>query len=170
MIAESLQQEIPAPDAGAGFSRWQQRAGTVGTAGRKVVLASVGLCAYVVDGAAAVVKRGARFITSAEHRGVRMSRDATRRFSDLEEQVVTEMRKLQDEVDENVDHLRTGVLSPKASADEELEKRVELVLSNLGLPSRERLERLSREIDELNQKIDQQLMRLPDKPYPEPLG
>jgi hypothetical protein len=170
MIANSMQQERPALESGAGFSRWQRKAGAVGEAGRKVVLASVGLCAYVVDGAAAVVKSGTRLFTSAEHRGVRMSRDVTRRFGDLEEQAVTEMRKLQEDVDESVDHLRAGILSPKGDMDEELEKRVELVLSNLGLPSRERLERLGQEIDDLNQKIDQQLMRLPETPYPEPLG
>jgi hypothetical protein len=170
MIVNTMQQEISAPEVGAGFSGWQRRAGSVGMAGRKVVLASVGFFAYVVDGAAVVVKSGTRLFTSAEHRGVRMSRDVTRRFGDLEEQAVAEMRKLQEDVDENVDHLRVGILNSKGSTDEELEKRVELVLNNLGLPSRERIERLGQEIDDLNQKIDQQLMRLPDKPYPEPLG
>jgi hypothetical protein len=40
----------------------------------------------------------------------------------------------------------------------------------MGLPSRERLERLSQEIDDLNHKIDQQLTRLPERPIPDPLG
>ena len=99
-----------------------------------------------------------------------MSRDFRRQFGELEEQAVSEMRKLQDQVDENVDHLRGGLMDARSSADEDLEKRVELVLSNMGLPSRERLERLSMEIDELNRKLDQQLRRLPDRPIPDPLG
>ncbi len=131
---------------------------------------TVGLGAYIVDGALAVYKGGLRFVSSAERRGQRMSRDFTRRFGDFEEHAVSEMRKLQDQVDENVDHLRGGFIDAKSSADEDLEKRVELVLSNMGLPSRERLERLSMEIDELNRKLDQQLRRLPDRPIPDPLG
>ena len=99
-----------------------------------------------------------------------MSRDFTRRFGDFEEHAVGEMRKLQDQMDENVDHLRGGFMDATSSADEDLEKRVELVLSNMGLPSRERLERLSQEIDDLNQKLDQQLRRLPDRPIADPLG
>jgi hypothetical protein len=173
MIADTVQQEVPAPAAGAGLRQLQHKAGTVGgtvsEAGRKVVLASVGLCAYVVDGAAAVYQEGVRLFSSAEQRGQRMSRDITRRFGDLEEQAVTEMRKLHYQVDENVDQLRGGFLETNSSADQDLEKRVELVLTNMGLPSRERLERLSQEIDDLNQKIDRQLLRLPDRPVPDAL-
>jgi hypothetical protein len=170
MVAHTIQQEESVPSAAVGLSTLQRKAGTLGHAGRKVVLASFGLCAYVVDGAAAVYQNGLRLFSSAERRGQRMSRDMMRRFGDLEEQAVGEMRKLQDQVDENVDYLRGGLIDTKSSAEEDLEKRVELVLSNMGLPSRERLERLSREIDDLNHKIDQQLMRLPEQSAPNPLA
>jgi poly(hydroxyalkanoate) granule-associated protein len=170
MIAETVQQEMPASPVDAGLRQWQRKLDTVSGAGRKVVLASVGLGAYVVDGAASVYKAGVRFVTSAERRGARMGRDVKHRFSDLEEQTVNEMRKLQDSVDINIEQLRGGSFGSGSAMDEELEKRVELVLANLGFPTRERLERLSQEIDDLNQKIDQQLKRLPDQPYPEPLG
>lgn len=162
MIADTVQHEMPAPAADAGLSTLQRKVGIVGQAGRKVVLASVGLCAYVVDGAAAVYQGGARLFSSAERRGQQMSRYVTRRFGDLEEQAVGEMRKLQEQVDENVDYLRSNYIDTQSGADGDLEKRVELVLSNMGLPSRERLERLNQEIDDLNHKIDQQLMRLPE--------
>jgi polyhydroxyalkanoate synthesis regulator phasin len=170
MIADTVQQEMPAPAAGVGLSHLQRKVSTAGAAGRRLVLASVGLFAYVADGAAAVYQEGVRLFSSAERRGQRMSRDLTRRFGDLEEQAVGEMRKLQNEAEANVDHMRSGFLATKSSADEDLEKRVELVLSNMGLPSRERLERLSQEIDDLNHKIVQQLLRLPDRPVADPLG
>jgi parvulin-like peptidyl-prolyl isomerase len=170
MIADMVQKEMPAPSAGAGLRQLQHKVGAVEVAGRKVVLAYVGLCAYIVDGAAAVYQEGVRFFSAAERRGQRMSRDLTRRFGDLEEQAVGEMRRLQDQVDVNVDHLRGGLLDSKDISEEDLEKRVELVLTNMGLPSRERLARLSQEIDDLNQKIDQQLRRLPEQPVPDPLA
>lgn len=170
MIAEPVQQDVLAPSTDAGLNHFQHKAGALGNAGHKVVLAYVGLGAYIADGAAAVYKGGLRFFATAERRGQRMSRDLTRRFGDLEEQAVSEMRKLQDQMDGNVDHLRGGFMDAKSSADEDLEKRVELVLSNMGLPSRDRLERLSMEIDELNRKLDLQLRRLPDRPIPDPLG
>ncbi len=170
MIADTVQQDVPAPSIGAGLNHLPHKTGAVGEAGRKLTLASVGLGAYIVDGVMAVYRGGIRFFSSAERRGQRMSRDITRRFGDFEEQAVNEMRKLQDQVDENVDQLRIGFVDAKYTADEDLEKRVELVLSNMGLPSRERLERLSMEIDDLNRKIDQQLRRLPERPIPDPLG
>ena len=170
MIVDMVQQDVPAPSAGAGLDYLQHTASTVGGTSRKIALASVGLGAYIVDGALAVYRGGLRFVSSAERRGQRMTRDATRRFGDFEEHAVSEMRKLQDQVDDNVNHLRGGLMDAGSSADEDLEKRVELVLSNMGLPSRERLERLSMEIDELNRKLDQQLKRLPDRPIPDPLG
>lgn len=170
MIAETVQQDTPASLAGAGLRQWQRKAGAVGEAGRKLVLASIGFYGYMVDGTVSVYQSGMRLFTSAERRGEQMGRAVVRRFSDLEEQTVNEMRKLQESVDTNLGQLRGAHSEPKPGADQELERRVELVLANLGFPTRERLERLSQEIDELNQKIDQQLTRLPDQPYLDPLG
>jgi hypothetical protein len=170
MIAEPVRQEMPAPSVAAGLDHLQYRTRVVGDAGRKIALASVGFCAFIVDGAVAVYKGGVHLFSSAELRGQRMSRDLTRRFGDFEEHAVGEMRKLQGQMDENVEQLRGSLMDAKSGADEDLEKRIELILSNMGLPSRERLERLSQEIDDLNQKLDQQLRRLPDRPIADPLG
>jgi hypothetical protein len=169
MIADTIQQEMPAPEAGSGVDRVMRPVRSAKEAGRKVVLATVGACAYLVDGAAAVYGRGTRLFSSAERRGQRMSREVTKRFGDLEEQAVGEMRKLQEQAEGSVDNL-SGIGDGHSLDEYELEKRVELVLANLGLPSRERLERLSHEIDDLNQKIDQQLQRLPSQPLADPLG
>ena len=130
MIADMVQTEMPAPPVDAGLNQLQHKVGAVEEAGRKVVLASVGLCAYIVDGVAAVYQEGIRFFSSAERRGLRMSRDITRRFGDLEAQAVGEMRRLQNQVD--VDHMYGGFLEAKDSSEEDLEKRVRTRIDQYG--------------------------------------
>jgi hypothetical protein len=146
-----------------GVQRWWQAAEKTAASVRKLVLAYVGAGAYVWDGAAAVYRSGERLLAGAEKRGVRMEQDVRRRFGNFEAQAVNEMRKLQGQADESIQHMRE-------SHSEEIEKRVELALANMGLPSRERLERLSQEIDALNQKLDEQILRLPAEPILDPLG
>lgn len=159
MTVNMIELEQPALTAEAGAQRWQQAADLA----RKLVLAYVGAGAYLVDGTAAVLRGGERLLASAEKRGMAMEQDAQRRFGNLEAQAVNEVRKLQGQAEEGFQHVRE-------SRNEEIEKRVELALMNMGLPSRERLERLSQEIDALNQKLDAQILRLPSEPIPDPLG
>jgi poly(hydroxyalkanoate) granule-associated protein len=171
MPAGAMQAEEPAAsikvEAGADMhAAVEQQAAKVKAAGRKFVLAYLGAGAYVLDGFAGVYRRGERLLASAEKRGAVMERDARRRFGNLEEQAVHEMRKLQGQAEESMQQMRES----RGSANEEVEKRVELALANMGLPSRERLERLSQEIDALNQKLDEQILRLPADPIPDQLG
>jgi poly(hydroxyalkanoate) granule-associated protein len=175
MTVETMQRQQPAleTDAGAASDVSAKRGRMIPPAVeqaavsvRKLVLAYVGAGAFVVDGAAAVYHRGERLLTSAEKRGAVMEQTARRRFGSLEEQAVHEMRKLQGQAEENMQH----VLQSGGEVNEEVEKRVELVLANMGLPSRERLQRLSQEIDALNQKLDAQIMRLPAEPISDQLG
>ena len=70
-----------------------------------------------------------------------------------------ELHKAQRQVGENVQQMKSTVVDTRSEVEEELEKRVELVLANLGIPSRERLERLSQEIEVLNQKLDLELQK-----------
>lgn len=170
----AMQAEQPAPLAGASAKRWPQTvAGAAAktttkaaASGRKWVLAVVGVGALVLDGAATAYRSGEHLLNSAERRGVTMEREARRRFGKLEEQAVGEMRKLQGQAEEGMEQIRAS----RSGANEEFEKRVELVLANMGLPSRERLERLSQEIDTLNQMLDEQILRLPSNPLPDQLG
>lgn len=161
-----MQMEKPAPLAGAGARRLPEAIEKTAASGRKWALAVIGAGAYVLDGAAAVLRSGERLLDSAERRGAAMERGARQRFGKLEEQAVGEMRKLQGQAEEGMDQMRVS----RGSVNEEIEKRVELVLANMGLPSRERLERLSQEIDALNQMLDEQIMRLPSDPIPDQLG
>ena len=61
MIVDMVQQDVPAPSAGAGLNYLQHQVNTVGGTGRKIALAYVGLGAYIVDGAVAVYRGGMRF-------------------------------------------------------------------------------------------------------------
>ena len=173
-VPDLMQAEQPAPLAGASAKRWPQAAADsaaktaakTAASGRKWVLAVVGVGAFVLDGAAAVYRSGEHLLESAERRGTTMESAARRRFGKLEEQAVGEMRKLQGQAEEGMEQMRVS----RSGVNEEIEKRVELVLANMGLPSRERLERLSQEIDALNQMLDEQILRLPTDPIPDQLG
>jgi hypothetical protein len=56
--------------------------------------------------------------------------------------------------------LRAGVVESSHLAEDELERQVERMLVHFGIPSRDRLERLSSEIEQLNARIDDELERL----------
>lgn len=166
IMSDRMPVEQPAPLAGAGGKRWPQAVEKTAASGRRWALAAVGAGAYVLDGVVAVYRSGEHLLDSAERRGAAMERGARQRFGKLEEQAVGEMRKLQGQAEEGMEQMRVS----RGSVNEEIEKRVELALANMGLPSRERLERLSQEIDALNQMLDEQILRLPADPIPDQLG
>ena len=128
-------------------------------ASHKALLAYLGFWALTVDGAAGVYKNGVQLFNDAEARGSQMERAFAKRFQRMEEHAAEELHKAQRQVDNNVQQVRSTVVDARSEVEEELEKRVELVLANLGIPSRERLERLSQEIEYLNQKLDLELQR-----------
>ena len=166
MTVKTIELEQPASLVNTGAKQMEQVAETASASGRKLVLESVGAGAYVLDGILAVYRRGERLLDRSARRGATMQGTFRRRFGALEEQAVHEIRKLQGQAEDGMGQLRES----RGGANEEIERRVELALANMGLPSRERLERLSQEIDMLNQKLDEQILRLPREPLPDPLG
>lgn len=56
--------------------------------------------------------------------------------------------------------LESDLAATGALAEEELERQVDLALARLGIPTRERILRLGREIDALTARIDRELERL----------
>lgn len=163
MTVKTMELEQPAVLDETSTKQWQQKAEAATESGRKLVLASVGAGAYVLDGVMTVYQYGERLLNQAEKRGVTMQRTFRRRFGTLEEQAVSELRKLQGQAEDGIQHMRE-------TQTEEMERRVELALANMGLPSRERLDRLNEEIDALNRKLDEQILRLPSEPLPDQLG
>ena len=132
-------------------SGWKSVAG----AGHTVFLAYLGLWAIVYDSTLGVYQGSAKLLGSAEQRGERMENDVTRRFHLVEEKTADDLKRLQDQVESNVGQVRGEVLD----IEEEMEKRIQQVLANLGIPSRERVERLSQEIDSLTERIDRELLQ-----------
>ena len=55
--------------------------------------------------------------------------------------------------------MKLTVYEARGETQEDLERSVEMVLASLGVPSRDRLERLSMEIDELNERLDRELLK-----------
>ena len=166
MTVNTMELEQSAPLAGVEAEQWRQPIAATRTSARKLALAYLGAAAYAGDGVVALYRSGERLLASAERRGAAMEHGVRRRFGNLEEQAVQEMRKLQGQAEDGLQQMRES----RGGVNEEVEKRVELVLANMGLPSRERLERLSQEIDALNQKLDEQILRLPAEPIADQLG
>ncbi len=160
MKANTMKMELPKQLNVAGLQKQMSADwASARTASHKTLLAAVGAWALMVDGAAGVYKSGVQLFNDAEARGEQMERDFAKRFQYIEERATKELHKAQRQVGENVEQMKSTVVDTRSEVEEELEKRVELVLANLGIPSRERLERLSQEIEYLNQKLDLELQK-----------
>lgn len=134
---------------------WQ----TLSDSGRKVALAYVGMWAMVLDGVQSLLQRSVKLLNDAEQRGASMEDALNQRLGHMEKSATRGIEELQHRLDENVQQVGKGVTGAREELEEELEKRVEQALINLGIPTRERLERLNQEIDRLNAKIDKELSR-----------
>jgi hypothetical protein len=125
--------------------------------GRRLTLVSVGAWATMLDAANDLTQAGRRLIEQAEQRGERMEGSVVKRFRQLEQKTVGQLRDLQDGI--HLDEARTSLDVTLTQTQDELSDRIQAVLDGLGIPSREQLERLNREIDLLNDKIDSELQR-----------
>lgn len=120
--------------------------------GRKAVLAYAGLWGLAYDEAKAILERGKKLVDEAEHRG-----------EEFEETAASEAQKARKEAEERVKKLQKRlekrIRRTESKTEKQLERQVQDVLDRLGIPSRERIEKLNREIDALTKKIDQQLAK-----------
>jgi hypothetical protein len=125
--------------------------------GRRLTLLSVGAWATMFDAANDLTSAGRRLIEQAEQRGERMEVGFVKRFRQLEQKTVGQLRDLQGGM--HLDEARTSLDATLTQTQDELADRIQAVLDGMGIPSREQLERLNREIDSLNDKIDSELQR-----------
>lgn len=132
----------------------------------RVLRISVGAWGLVYDAAADAARDPSDAMDRIERRGLRVER-----FLKLE------WRRLRKEGRSEIAHLvgrargtaavparwvKQEIVATGTFAEDEVEHQVERVLERLGIPSRERLERLSQEIEGLSAKIDLELLRLDD--------
>lgn len=114
---------------------------------RKTFLAYAGLWGMAYDEAKELVDRGKELVDKAENRGEKIEKRTSQEAKKYYEQAETRLNKVQTRV-------RKRFETSESTAEQELETQVERVLERLGIPSRERIVRLSSEIEALSQKID----------------
>jgi poly(hydroxyalkanoate) granule-associated protein len=131
----------------------------VSTNGRRLALAYVGLWGCAYDRAAGAYRGGIKLWEDAVQRGQRIEQTLQQRVGQLERRAAKQFNVLQNRVGDNVEQVTRTVSDTGESFEVQLEKQVERVLVNLGIPTRERLERLNQEIDRLNAKLDEELAR-----------
>jgi poly(hydroxyalkanoate) granule-associated protein len=127
--------------------------------GRRLALAYVGLWGCAYDRAAGAYRDGVKLWEDAIQRGQKMEKTLQERVGQLERRAAKQFNGLQNRVGDNVEQVTRTVSDTGESFEVQLEKQVERVLVNLGIPTRERLERLNQEIDRLNAKLDEELAR-----------
>lgn len=118
-----------------------------------------GFWALACDALADVWRDPSHFLDLVERRGLRVEKVINTRLRSLEERSSEELRRLSDGALAPVKWMQKEVVEGSHLAEDEIERQVERVLERLGIPSRERLERLSHEIETLSAKIDSELLR-----------
>ena len=124
---------------------------------RRLLLLYVGAWASLYDAGNNLAGAGRRLLEDAGQRGEVIEGDVVAHFRQLERKTLGQLRQLQEGI--HLEEARTSLDSTFEQTQDELAERVQSVLDNLGIPSREQLARLNREIDQLNTKIDHELQR-----------
>jgi polyhydroxyalkanoate synthesis regulator phasin len=127
--------------------------------GRKAVLAYVGFWGCAYDRAVELARRGEKLWVDAVARGERMEAALNKRLERFGRRTSKQVNELQNQLGDNIEQVTRTVGAKGEGFEEQLEKQIERVLVNLGIPTRDRLERLNQEIDRLNAKLDEELAR-----------
>jgi hypothetical protein len=114
----------------------------------------------VFDGVTWVVRNPADAMDKIERRGLRVEKELNRRLAALEHKSETVVQRVRGGAVDGARRARSDVQGAGEAAEDEIERQVEKALLRLGLPSRERLETLTKEIESLSHKIDQELALL----------
>ncbi len=125
---------------------------------RKALLAYAGLWAMAFEEAQAILERSRKLVAEAERRGEALEREAEKELRQTRSQLEQRLRRPLSQVEQRVEKVRQQVARrlerTEGVAEKELEQHVERILERLGIPSRERIVKLSQEIEELNRKLD----------------
>lgn len=130
-----------------------------GKTGRKLALAYVGLWGYLYDFASDLYIDSRRLLGDAVRRGESMEVSLNKRVDSIGRRTAKQFNFLQDRFGENVEQVTRSVTDTGENFEGQLEKQVERVLVNLGIPTRDRLERLNQEIDRLSARLDEELVK-----------
>lgn len=132
--------------------------------GRKVARAYAGLLGMAYDETRAILERGRKIVSEAESRGEKMEAATLRQVKnvrkDVEKQVEKRVKMAEKEVGKVQKRFVKQVRRSEAKAENSIDAQVERVLERMGIPSRERIVKLSAEIEALSQKIDQEVVQV----------
>ncbi|MBI1296982.1 hypothetical protein GC175_18675 [bacterium] len=126
-------------------------------AGRKAVLAYAGLWGMAYDEAMTLLDRSKHVLGKAEDRGEELEAATNRRTEQVRAQAEEQFKAMESRFDKVRNRFARQANEMEESVEADLENQVERVLERLGIPSRERISKLSIEIEALSQKIDAQL-------------
>lgn len=160
MKVDMVNRETPMlAKTGEASRRVEARLATVKPAGRKIARVYVGLLGYVYDRVHGLYQGGATLATNAVARGEQMEESLNQQFRQWGRQTSRQLQSLQNRFGANAEQPTPSVSETGGSFDVQIEAQVERVLVSLGIPTRERLERLNLEIDRPNAKLDEELAR-----------
>lgn len=125
---------------------------------RKGALAYTGLLTMAYDKVKDFFVEGKELIDRAEARGEEVEAELNQKVRNAEVDAKERLRKIsrrtRRSAEAQVDAAAREMGAEVSTLEGEMERRVERVLARLGLPTRDRLDRLSREIETLSAKID----------------
>lgn len=120
----------------------------------------VGAWLLVFDGIAGALRDPEATLDAIERRGLRVEREIGRSVRRLELRSNRELRQISTRAQHPVRWAQDSLGETSRLAESELEHQVERVLIRMGIPTRERLEKLTCEIELLTEKIDDELVRM----------
>ena len=140
----------------------QSQIGAAYHSSRTARLAALGAWATVFDLARMLLEASASLLRQAEDRGRRVEDDLLKRTHYMETRTAQEMKGWSGRVQHNVNDVRHSVeeelRKSSQAAEDEIERQVKIVLARLGIPGRDRLDKLGAEIDAMTALIDQRLV------------
>jgi len=157
-MAESRQMErtgIMAVEPASRKDLWKELPSLPGRTARIVV----GTWAMVWDGVTSSLHSPATVLEQLELRGVQVKRQLSHSLRSLEEQAESTLLNLSYGALTPVRAIHARVTGTSRYAEAELEHQIEHLLDHMGIPNRERIERLNHEIDLLSSRIDEELHR-----------
>lgn len=123
----------------------------------------VGFYALVYDTLYSLWSNPASFYDRVERRGLRLEKGLNARVEQLEHEADVSLGSLRRGLQLRLRRMQREVMHGTHAAEGELERQVERTLDRLGIPSRDRLERLSAEIEALSAKIDHELSLMTER-------
>ena len=149
---------------------------------RRIALTSAGAVALAYDTGKSTIAGSGQWLDKAEHRGEEVQEDVAKMKSEWEDQATNEAKRLREKISARLGGLDSQVTgqaeemsaeatrSAKRMADEaksmgkswesQVQQQIEQVLLRLGIPTRDQLEQISREIADLSAKLDTYMARL----------